>query len=80
VVVDIFSGSNTTGYVAEALGRRWISIELNRSYAWLSAVRFMEEWDFETITATIERLKNGESLDLSEVELIGSHQLELPAL
>jgi len=42
VVVDIFSGSNTTGHVAECLGRHWLSIELDRAYARLSAVRFME--------------------------------------
>jgi site-specific DNA-methyltransferase (cytosine-N4-specific) len=42
LVVDVFSGSNTTGCVAEVLGRRWISIELDREYAALSAVRFME--------------------------------------
>jgi hypothetical protein len=40
LVVDIFSGSNTTGIVAEALGRNWLSIELDRKYAALSAVRF----------------------------------------
>lgn len=39
VVVDIFSGSNTTGYVAERLARKWISVELDRGYASLSAVR-----------------------------------------
>jgi site-specific DNA-methyltransferase (cytosine-N4-specific) len=42
IVVDIFSGSNTTGHVAECLGRSWLSIELDRAYARLSAVRFME--------------------------------------
>ena len=44
VVLDIFSGSNTTGYVAEQLQRHWLSMELDRSYAALSAVRFMDGW------------------------------------
>lgn len=32
LVLDPFAGSNTTGGVAEGLGRRWISVEPNRSY------------------------------------------------
>ncbi|WP_222129286.1 DNA-methyltransferase [Kocuria rosea] len=41
LVVDIFSGSNTTGMVAERLGRRWYSFELSRDYAALSIMRFL---------------------------------------
>src|SRR3990172_5023535 len=33
LVLDPFAGSNTTGAVAERLGRRWLSVEKNRSYA-----------------------------------------------
>lgn len=40
-VVDIFSGSNTTGAVAETLKRKWTSIELDASYAANSAFRFL---------------------------------------
>src|ERR1044072_8389418 len=36
IVLDIFSGSNTTGFVAESLRRRWLSIELDHAYACLS--------------------------------------------
>lgn len=39
-VLDPFSGSNTTGQVAETLGRRWIGIELNRDYVAGSRLRF----------------------------------------
>lgn len=39
-VLDPFAGSNTTGVVAEELGRRWIGIEADRTYARASAVRF----------------------------------------
>jgi len=42
LVVDIFSGSNTTGYVAEELKRKWLSIEIDRNYAALAAIRFLE--------------------------------------
>lgn len=41
LVVDIFGGSNTTGYVAESLKRKWVSIDINASYAAMSSFRFM---------------------------------------
>lgn len=40
IVLDCFSGSNTTGAVAEKLGRRWVSIELDRIYYDGSKYRF----------------------------------------
>ena len=64
VVLDIFSGSNTTGQVAEELGRRWISMELNREYAALSAVRFMEGWSEDEVRRAVARLDAGEVVDL----------------
>jgi DNA modification methylase len=39
-VLDPFAGSNTTGAVAEALRRKWISIEANRDYIRGSRGRF----------------------------------------
>ena len=39
-VVDPFAGSNTTGYVAEMLGRPWIAIEMNADYVSASKLRF----------------------------------------
>lgn len=43
LVVDIFSGSNTTGRVCENLERQWISVEERRDYAALSLIRFLDE-------------------------------------
>ena len=40
IVVDPFAGSNTTGMVAEALGRRWLGIELDSDYLEASKFRF----------------------------------------
>lgn len=40
LVVDIFAGSNTTGMVAEAEGRRWLAFEQNRDYVAASVLRF----------------------------------------
>lgn len=41
-VLDPFAGSNTTGAVAEKLGRQWISIEKELAYAKDSELRFQE--------------------------------------
>ena len=59
LVVDIFSGSNTTGFVAEQAGRRWLSIEIDRGFAALSAVRFMERMDEQAIRATLRDIDQG---------------------
>ena len=40
LVMDPFAGSNTTGYVAEALGRRWLAMEIDEEYLRTSALRF----------------------------------------
>jgi DNA modification methylase len=40
VVVDCFAGSNTTGMVAEGLGRRWIAMEAVSEYLEASKFRF----------------------------------------
>lgn len=43
LVVDIFSGSNTTGQAAQSLGRRWLSIDLNLEYVAGSIFRFASD-------------------------------------
>lgn len=40
MVLDPFAGSNTTGEVAELLGRRWIAIEAKKEYVLGSRARF----------------------------------------
>jgi site-specific DNA-methyltransferase (cytosine-N4-specific) len=40
LVVDPFAGSNVTGRVAEELGRRWVSVEINADYVAGSRLRF----------------------------------------
>lgn len=39
-VLDPFAGSNTTGYVAEQMGRHWIAFELSETYLQGSRYRF----------------------------------------
>ena len=40
LVLDPFAGSNTTGSVAEGLGRRWLAFELEPKYVKTSRLRF----------------------------------------
>ncbi len=40
IVVDPFAGSNTAGWVAERLGRRWLAMELIEEYLEASKFRF----------------------------------------
>jgi len=51
-VLDPFAGSNTTGAVAQALGRRWLSVEADWAYAAHSIGRF----DPDRIVATCDEL------------------------
>lgn len=44
-VLDPFAGSNTTGRVAESLGRKWIAVEQNQEYAEDSQLRFVDDND-----------------------------------
>lgn len=50
LVIDPFGGSNTTGAVAEEMGRRWVSIEAQWEYAAHSIGRFAPETIEETCT------------------------------
>lgn len=68
LVVDIFAGSNTTGRVAEQLGRRWIAMELDATYVASSSLRFMDHLPETDILATFARVvagSEGASVDLS---------------
>jgi len=42
LVLDPFAGSNTTGFVAEQLGRRWLAFEKQRDYLRGSRYRFAD--------------------------------------
>ena len=47
LVVDPFAGSNMTGAVAEALARRWVSVEIRDEYVDSSRVRFNGQLSLE---------------------------------
>lgn len=63
-VLDIFSGSNTTGYVADRLGRRWLAFEIDRHYAALSAARFMSGWSEHQVRKTLGELESGQPIQI----------------
>lgn len=56
LVIDIFAGSNTTGRVAEQLGRRWIAMELDATYVASSSLRFMDHLPETDVPATFARV------------------------
>ena len=70
LILDIFAGSNTTGEVAEAKGRRWIACDLDRDYLAASALRFFEYPINEKQKKIFAELSKGTELpvDLSNIK------------
>jgi len=58
VVLDIFGGSNTTGFTAEALKRKWLTFEMNPEYLASSALRFLEGHSSEAVKRVLGELNN----------------------
>lgn len=69
IVVDIFGGSNTTGQMAETLGRRWMTFETLPEYVAASVFRFFDKNATpEQMKDVYERILNGESVDLDSLK------------
>lgn len=65
LVVDIFAGSNTTGQVAETLGRYWRAFELSQDYLATSAFRFIHSTTDEAkLQSVYSAITAGEIVDL----------------
>lgn len=56
MVLDIFAGSNTTGWTAQQLDRKWLSFELNHQYLSASVLRFLDKEPFEDARPKYEAL------------------------
>ena len=61
LVLDIFGGSNTTGFAAEALARKWMTFDLNRDYLVASVFRFLEGRPFEAVRRILSELTSDEA-------------------
>lgn len=58
VVLDIFGGSNTTGFAAEALKRNWLTFEISHDYLASSVLRFLEGTDIQSIEKVLDKLRS----------------------
>jgi len=58
IVLDIFGGSNTTGFAAEILKRKWITFELNHNYLSASIFRFFDTYNEDNAKSIINILKD----------------------
>lgn len=66
LVVGIFAGSNTTGQVAEAEGRRWLAFEERDDYVAAFAFRFLtKDNGQDEMREVYGRVMAGEAVDLS---------------
>lgn len=64
LVIDFFGGSNTTGRAAEDLGRRWLSFDIDRTYAAQSIIRFIDGHDKDYTLELVERIAGGSQVSL----------------
>ena len=69
VVLDIFAGSNTTGQVAEAEGRKWLAFEQRQDYVASSAFRFLEKSTDEALIQDIfDSMMKGQTVYIEQVK------------
>ncbi|RJF94094.1 site-specific DNA-methyltransferase [Sphingomonas cavernae] len=67
VVLDIFAGSNTTGQVAEAEGRRWLAFDERLDYLATNVFRFLpKEAPPEQLRDAHARVEAGEAVNLTD--------------
>jgi site-specific DNA-methyltransferase (cytosine-N4-specific) len=67
LVLDIFAGSNTTGAVAESLGRRWKAYELREEYLAASTFRFASDLAVEDQQAIYRQVMEGRFVNFPNV-------------
>jgi site-specific DNA-methyltransferase (cytosine-N4-specific) len=67
LVVDIFSGSNTAGEVAERMGRRWLAFDNDLGYVANSSLRFIDP-DYADKMGIVEMINKKECVDLAALK------------
>lgn len=78
LVVDIFAGSNTTGWVAEKEERRWLAFDESLEYLAASSFRFVETSNLDSLREIHTDILNGSSIDLSSY--MAAQTLSLPLI
>lgn len=69
VILDIFGGSNTTGFAAESNGRRWLSFEERRDYVAASIFRFVQNSTQMSRPGELHhRIMNGEAVKVDGIQ------------
>ena len=58
IVLDIFGGSNTTGFTAETLNRKWLTFEMNKEYLVSSTFRFLDGYCGEIVKQILDKLND----------------------
>ena len=67
LVVDIFAGSNTTGWVAEKEGRQWLAFDKECEYLASSSFRFLaDDIDSDEIQTLYNEINAGKMVELGE--------------
>jgi DNA modification methylase len=77
LVLDIFSGSNTTGQVAETEGRRWLAMELEPAYAQLAMLRFLGNAAPDELEHAYRRVCGGEEVFGTDGRVSDDRQLNV---
>lgn len=78
LVLDIFAGSNTTGWVAEQHYRNWIAFDNNHTYLTSSVFRFLNGKDLNSIYPLLSNSKTP-NLDLKlNQSLFGEKKIKYP--
>lgn len=66
LVVDIFAGSNTTGYVCEIEQRRWLAFEQVPEYLTASAIRFLQCEPTNVIKPIFDIMNSAQTVNLDD--------------
>lgn len=61
LVLDIFGGSNTTGYAAESLNRKWLTFEIDQEYLVSSVIRFLDGYDVDEVREILRQIHDGQT-------------------
>lgn len=75
LVLDIFAGSNTTGWATQQLNRKWLAFELNHQYLAASIFRFINKEARVEIKAQYDILLSQQNAKLDVEKIIAQQEL-----